>query len=77
MTEIAAHEIEDIVAPTIVGMGFELVRVSMSKGGGTLQIMIEPADGRAMDVEGCATWRVLSRPCLTSRIRSPVPTRWK
>src|SRR5260370_30976538 len=27
----------------------------MSRGGGTLQIMIEPADGRAMDVEACAT----------------------
>ncbi len=33
------RRIEDIVAPTIVGMGYELVRVSMSKGGGTLQIM--------------------------------------
>ena len=54
MTEIL-RRIEDIVAPTIVGMGYELVRVSMSKGGGTLQIMVEPADGRAMDVEGCAT----------------------
>jgi ribosome maturation factor RimP len=48
------RRIEDIVAPTIVGMGYELVRVAMSKGG-TLQIMIEPADGRPMDVEGCAT----------------------
>jgi ribosome maturation factor RimP len=52
------RRIEDIVAPTIVAMGYEVVRVAMSKGGGTLQIMIEPADGRAMDVEGCA---VLSR----------------
>ncbi len=51
------RRIEDIVGPTIVGMGYELVRVAMSKGG-TLQIMIEPADGRAMDVEACA---VLSR----------------
>src|SRR5882757_7251963 len=49
------RRLEDIVAPTIVGMGYELVRVAMSRGGGTLQIMIEPADGRAMDVEGCAT----------------------
>ena len=49
------RRIEDIVAPTVVGMGYELVRVAMSKGGGTLQIMIEPADGRAMDVESCAT----------------------
>lgn len=54
MTELL-RRIEDIVAPTIVGMGFELVRVSMSRGGGTLQIMIEPADGRPMDVEDCAT----------------------
>jgi ribosome maturation factor RimP len=51
------RRIEDIVAPTIVGMGYEVVRVAMSKGG-TLQIMVEPADGRAMDVEACA---VLSR----------------
>ncbi len=48
------RRIEDIVAPTIVGMGFELVRVALSKGG-TLQLMIEPADGRPLDVEDCAT----------------------
>jgi ribosome maturation factor RimP len=47
------RRIEDIVAPTVVGMGYELVRVAMSKGG-TLQIMIEPSDGRPMDVEACA-----------------------
>jgi ribosome maturation factor RimP len=48
------RRIEEIVAPTVVGMGYELVRVAMSRGG-TLQIMIEPADGRTMDVEDCAT----------------------
>jgi ribosome maturation factor RimP len=48
------RRIEDVVAPTIVGMGYELVRVAMSRGG-TLQVMIEPADGRPMDVEACAT----------------------
>ena len=53
MTELL-RRIEDIVAPTVVGMGYELVRVAMSKGG-TLQIMIEPADGSPMDVEACAT----------------------
>ncbi len=53
MTELL-RKIEDIVSPTVIGMGFELVRVAMSKGG-TLQIMIEPADGRPMDVEDCAT----------------------
>jgi ribosome maturation factor RimP len=49
------RRLEDIVAPTVVGMGYELVRVAMSRGGGTVQIMIEPADGRSMDVEDCAT----------------------
>ena len=53
MTELL-RRIEDIVAPTVVGMGYEVVRVAMSRGG-TLQIMIEPADGRPMDVEACAT----------------------
>ena len=54
MTDLL-RRIEDIVAPTIAGMGYELVRVAMSRGGGTLQIMAEPADGRPMDVEDCAT----------------------
>ncbi len=53
MTDLL-RRIEEIVTPTIVGMGYELVRISMSRGG-TLQIMIEPADGRPMDVEDCAT----------------------
>ncbi|MBS0518929.1 MAG: ribosome maturation factor RimP [Proteobacteria bacterium] len=48
------QRIEEVVTPTIVGMGYELVRLSMSRGG-TLQVMIEPADGRPMDVEDCAT----------------------
>jgi ribosome maturation factor RimP len=47
------HRIEDIVQPTVSGMGYELVRVAMSKGG-TLQIMVEPADGRPMGIEDCA-----------------------
>ena len=54
MTELL-RKIEDIVSPTVVGMGYEVVRVAMSRGGATLQIMIEPADGRPMDVEDCAT----------------------
>jgi ribosome maturation factor RimP len=48
------RRIEDIVTPTVAGMGFEVVRVALSKGG-TLQIMIEPAGGGPMDVEACAT----------------------
>ena len=70
MTELL-RRIEDIVAPTVVGMGYELVRVAMSKGG-TLQIMIEPADGRAMDVEGCAVMsRALSA---VLDVEDPIPS---
>ena len=71
MTELI-RRIEDIVSPTIVGMGYELVRVAMSKSGATLQLMIEPADGRPMDVEDCATLsRALSA---VLDVEDPVPT---
>ena len=71
MTDLL-RRIEEIVAPTIVGMGFELVRVAMSRGGATLQIMIEPADGRPMDVEDCATLsRALSA---VLDVEDPLPT---
>jgi ribosome maturation factor RimP len=66
------RKIEDIVSPTVVGMGYELVRVAMSRGGGTLQIMIEPADGRPMDVEDCATLsRALSA---VLDVEDPIPS---
>lgn len=71
MTELL-RRIEDIVSPTVVGMGYEVVRVSMSRGGGTLQIMIEPADGRPMDVEDCATLsRALSA---VLDVEDPIPS---
>ena len=71
MTELL-RRIEDIVSPTVVGMGYELVRVAMSRGGGTLQIMIEPADGRPMDVEDCATLsRALSA---VLDVEDPIPS---
>jgi ribosome maturation factor RimP len=47
--------IERMIAPSLEGMGFRLVRVSF--GGGsrpTLQIMAEPSDGSGMTVEHCA-----------------------
>jgi ribosome maturation factor RimP len=53
LTELE-RRIEAIIAPTVVGMGYELVRVGMSKGA-TLQIMIDRADGRPTGVEDCAT----------------------
>jgi ribosome maturation factor RimP len=66
------RKIEDIVSPTVTGMGFEVVRVAMSRGGGTLQIMIEPADGRPMDVEDCATLsRALSA---VLDVEDPIPS---
>ncbi|MEI6201078.1 MAG: ribosome maturation factor RimP [Enhydrobacter sp.] len=74
MTDELIHRIEDIVAPTIVGMGFDLVRVSMSRGGGILQIMIEPSDGRPMDVEDCATLsRALSA---VLDVEDPIPNNY-
>ena len=71
------RRIEDIVAPTVVGMGYELVRVTMSRGGGTLQIMVEPADGKPMDVEGCATVARALSAVLDVEDPIRVPTRWK
>ena len=65
------RRIEDIVSPTVVGMGYEVVRVALSKGG-TLQIMIEPSDGRPMDVEDCATLsRALSA---VLDVEDPIPS---
>ena len=71
MTELL-RRIEEIVAPTVAGLGYELVRVAMSRGGGTLQVMIEPADGRPMDVEACATLsRALSA---VPDVEDPIPS---
>ncbi len=51
----AIARIEQIVGPSIEGMGYELVRVQLSGGQRpTLQIMAERQDGRAMTVEDCA-----------------------
>lgn len=48
------RRIADIVAPTVAGMGFELVRVRLMGGRRiTLQIMAERPDGR-MEIEDCA-----------------------
>jgi len=48
------RRIADIVAPTVAGMGFELVRVRLMGGRRvTLQVMAERPDGR-MEIEDCA-----------------------
>lgn len=51
----AVARIEQIVGPSVEGMGYELVRVQLSGGQRpTLQIMAERQDRRAMTVEDCA-----------------------
>ena len=50
-----ATKINDLIEPTLVDMGYELVRVRLS--GDTrmeLQIMIECSDGSTLDVADCA-----------------------
>ncbi|HRJ12273.1 MAG TPA: ribosome maturation factor RimP [Alphaproteobacteria bacterium] len=50
------NRIAELAIPSLMDLGFELVRVQL--GGGqsrpTLQIMAEPQDGSQMTVEGCA-----------------------
>jgi ribosome maturation factor RimP len=46
--------IERIISPTVEGLGYELVRLTISGGTRkTLQVMAEPADGRHMSLEDC------------------------
>ena len=50
-----AERIAELITPAIEAMGFELVRVQVSGSQRpTLQIMAEPASGRAMSVDDCA-----------------------
>ena len=70
MTELE-RRIETIVEPTASGMGYELVRVAMGKGG-TLQIMIDRADGAPIGVDDCA---LLSRALsAVLDVEDPIPT---
>ena len=50
------HPVEDLVAPLVEELGFEIVRVMMSGGTTrpTLQIMIERKDGKDIVVDDCA-----------------------
>lgn len=50
-----AERIAKLIAPTIEALGFDLVRVQLSGSQRpTLQVMAEPANGRAMSVDDCA-----------------------
>ncbi len=53
----ATARIEELIAPTLDGMGYALVRVQLSGGKGTprLQVMAERGDGKSMTVEDCAS----------------------
>jgi ribosome maturation factor RimP len=47
--------IDRLIAPTLAGMGYALVRARLSSGGRrTLQVMAERSDGATMKVEDCA-----------------------
>lgn len=49
------QRVEEIIEPTVNGLGFELVRVQISGAHNPcLQVMAEPADGRNMTVDDCA-----------------------
>ena len=51
-----ADRIAKLITPTLDSLGFELVRVQLSGSQRpTLQVMAEPANGRVMSVEDCAT----------------------
>ena len=47
--------IDRLIAPTLAGMGYALVRARLSGGGRrTLQVMAERSDGATMKIEDCA-----------------------
>jgi len=49
------HRVEELIAPSLEALGFELVRVRYGgPGRPTLQIMIERSDRAALTVEQCA-----------------------
>ena len=48
--------LENLIAPTLAPMGYELVRVHVSGGSRTiLQVMAERADGKNMTLDDCET----------------------
>jgi ribosome maturation factor RimP len=50
-----SDRIADLIAPTVEGLGFDLVRVLVrGKQRPVLEVMAEPVDGGAMTVDGCA-----------------------
>jgi len=67
------HTIERLLAPSLQGMGFRLVRVTFGGGGRpVLQVMAEPRDGSPMTVEHCAeVSRVVSA---VLDVEDPIPT---
>ncbi len=47
--------VENMISPAVTDMGFTIVRVQLSgERRRTLQIMVEPSDGREMTVDDCA-----------------------
>ena len=62
--------IQQIVAPSVEAMGYEIVRVQVSgTQRPTLQVMAERKDNAAITVEDCADISRAVSPCWMSRIR--------
>jgi ribosome maturation factor RimP len=54
LTSTKAKELHDLLAPSLAAMGFELVQVRlMPSGRPTLQVLVEPAGGGSMSLDGC------------------------
>lgn len=49
-----AERLEPIIAPLVVGLGYEVWRIEWNAGRRTLQVMAERSDGAGMTVEDCA-----------------------
>ncbi len=55
-SEGLAAKVEGLIRPTLEDMGYEIVRILLTGGRTqTLQVMMDRADGRPLDVEDCAS----------------------
>ena len=72
-----SQTIERIITPTVEGMGYELVRLTVSGGQRkTLQVMAEPKDGRNMSLDDCSHLsRAISAVLKPQSVRSARATR--
>ena len=54
MTAAKTKELQDLLAPSLASLGYELVQLRLLSGNRpTLQILAEPLNGGTMNVDGC------------------------